>query len=405
MPLDEAPSLTPVGDVSLANLPREVILLAERIKAIHGDVRIAEETNGYHLYCASPICLEKYGTVELQKRHLAINVEKATGTGKFLNVSGYNADRVAKCMKTGEVYGLGQLLSMPPLEERGIKVTTSSQIFVQTTSKCLVDDGRGNMIPDGPGETIPIDQLPDDHPAVQYIRNRNYDIATLRYQYSIEYCVREAPESRDKQRFYKRLPGGFRDTPQGRIIFYAFVNGVRKGWQARIIDKVIGNLKLYWHPYENRWAPMEQKVDGKWVALPGLEGFDPAKYKTAFGAQRNKLVIGFDAAVAWNKTYRPDNPLGFLSEGPLDAGRVGPPGMAVLGKHCSPEQAHLVASAFRKVIVLGQNDKAGEGARQKMFDSLSPFVSDVVILTPPEGIKDFGEMSPTAAAEIILPHV
>lgn len=44
---------------STAGLPADVVRLAHQLGRIHGDVLIASESRGYHLYMASPFLLEK----------------------------------------------------------------------------------------------------------------------------------------------------------------------------------------------------------------------------------------------------------------------------------------------------------------------------------------------------------
>ncbi|MFM2199801.1 MAG: hypothetical protein RLZZ505_3233 [Verrucomicrobiota bacterium] len=42
-----------------AGFPEDVVRLAHQLGRIHGDVLIASENKGYHLYMASPFLLEK----------------------------------------------------------------------------------------------------------------------------------------------------------------------------------------------------------------------------------------------------------------------------------------------------------------------------------------------------------
>jgi hypothetical protein len=268
------------------------------------------------------------------------------GLGAFRRLRGtYNADKSARCMKTGTNYSVSTLLRMKPLAARGIRANDSSpKITINDTSRSLVRDANGNMVPDVPGATVPLTELPADHPAIFYLTQRGYTAAALVHQFGAAWCTQELPEDAAKGRFYKRFAHGFRDTPQNRIVLFIDIYGVRRGWQARYLEHSADGVKHVFHPYTSQWVAVARKIDDKWEPLPGFEKerFDLSKYKTAFGAKRNEVVMGLDAAVRWNTAMRPGKPaLCVVSEGPLDAARFGAPGLAVLGKSLSDNQASL----------------------------------------------------------------
>jgi hypothetical protein len=70
--------------------------------------------------------------------------------------------------------------------------------------------------------------------------------------------------------------------------------GVQKGWQARVIDKIVNDtMHMYWHPYREEWALVRVKVGGEWVLTPDYvtseeddRKWGPSKYRTAPGAAR-----------------------------------------------------------------------------------------------------------------------
>jgi hypothetical protein len=400
------PDISLTRAVAAAGVPQEVLLLAEKLKHKHGDVRIAREKHGFHIYIASPICLQRHGRMELDKKHLAINAEKYLGLGEWRRSKGtYNADSCALCMKTRTRYKISDLMLMPNLAARGIPTHDAFKVQVNDTSRALVKDTNGNMIPDVPGKTVPLSSLPPDHPAIQYLTGRGYDIPQLVSQMSVDFCVEEAPEDATKGRFYRRFNGGFRDTPQNRIIFYADIHGVRKGWQARYIEHVADNTRYVLHPYNNSWCAVAKKVDGKWEKLPPYGELDLSKYKTAFGAKRNEIVMGLDAAVRWNETFRRGKPyVCSLSEGPLDAGRVGPPGLAVLGKSLSDNQAKLIATHFKRTLIIADNDKAGQELKQNMIAQLSQYIQDMPVLVVPSPHKDIGDVPAAEALGMVGPY-
>lgn len=366
------------SEVVVNHLPPEVQQFAEALAARHGSILASREKNGLHLNMACPSCLNEDGVVELKKRHLAVNAEKFLRHGQWEHeeINQKIRDRAAQCMKRKDHrFKISNLLTWPPLVERGIKESVAKVRFVDNTH-WLVDDGKGNIIPGGPGngspgDVVPINILPEDHPAVCYLRQRGYDLESLWQQFRCSYCVQEWRQDRQAGRFYRRMPEGFWDSPQGRIIFFADMEGVQKGWQARIIDHAYEQdgvrYKAFWNGHTNQWHTMEcwSEEKGKYVALPQYTGddydWDPSKYRTANGSQRNELIFGLDAAIAWNKQQRPHRmPIVLTMEGPLDAGRARAPAVAHIGKWLSDQQAAVLARHFAVALHVPDNDQAGE---------------------------------------------
>lgn len=404
-----------------STVPREVTRLAEALSRLHGPSIIRDEKNGYHIYLPSPECLKTDGRKELQSRHLTVNASKYCELPEWVakNKKPYDKDFSAVCHKTDTKYRVSDLLDrrkFKPLEERGIPNAGTSVTSAATArSASLVDDGRGNMIPAPPGEVVPITSLPPFHPAVEYLQQRGYNLQSLYHQLNCSFCVSEYPEDAETGIYYKRLPQGFRDTPQGRIIFYSFIEGVQVGWQARIMDRVVGNVKEYWHPYANQWVPMEGRdpVTNKWATLPGTNitgnGFNitwsPSKYKTAFGMSRNNTLMGVDAAVNWSKALGFPKSTAALVEGPLDAGRIGAGGIAMLGKYLSMEQADMLCKRFRRLLMVMDNDAAGEEATKRVKIVMMDRLTEVIFVKVPDEYKDIGEMTSLSAAALIYKYL
>jgi hypothetical protein len=362
------------GALTSSEVPVDVRALAGALSERHGDVLVARESSGTHLYMACPDCLEREGDKELKSRHLALNAEKYLVQGKWAKHAGtYDPERSAVCMKTDTPYKVEDLLDWLPLAGRGISVSRAGKVTSSVNMDRLVPDGKGNMVPEGPGACIPVPCLPPGHHAAAYLENRGFDRKVLWDMFRCSYCVKEAPEDRDKGRFYKRMPCGFKDTPQGRIIFYADMYGVQRSWQARIIDKVEGNRKFFWHPYENRWFQVysRESEESRWELYGSFRDevspWNPAKYKTATGASRNSTLMCLDAAIRWNegqgRTYRQS--MAFLCEGPLDAGKLMPPAIPLTGKFLSSAQAEMLAKHFRHLFYLYDNDEPGRKAVEK----------------------------------------
>lgn len=391
---------------------------------LHGPAIIRNESNGFHIYLPSPECLKTDGRKEIQSKHLTVNASRYKQTDDWVQRHGYLKDDMAKdysavCHKTDTKYKVSDLLNerkYPTLEKRGLPNISSKIIQAATQrSASLVDDGKGNLVPVDPGVVVPITSLPPFHPAVMYLKDRNYDLDLLYTQFKCSFCTQETTEDAAKGIMFKKLPLDFKDTPQGRIIFYSFINGVQVGWQARIIERVEGNLKYYFHPYKNSWVATEQKDPdtGKWEPLPGIEiklqGYDilwkPSKYKTAFGMLRNETLMGVDAAIEFNRKLGLKKPTACIVEGPLDAARIGPGAIALLGKYMSERHADLLVSKFKKLIVVADNDKAGREMADRIRQLMSERRIEIVFIDIPEQYKDVGEMSYSDAVNLIFKHI
>lgn len=422
------PEINSSQGLLLDTIPRGVRRLAEALSRLHGPAVIRNETNGYHIYLPSPECIKTDGRKELQSKHLTVNASKylELPEWKLTHPKKHDKDFSAMCHKTNTRYRVTDLLNelmFPPLAKRGLANVPSHVLEAAVLkSECLVVDDKGNMVPPNPGKTTPIHELPLDHPAIQYLLARKYDPLLLYRQLRCAYCYEEYPENPDKGIFYKRLPMRFRDTAQGRIVFYADIDEVQVGWQARIIEAVTQTtdsppqaIKLYWHPYESTWVPIEVKntLTNKFEPIEGVEIdtesytllWKPSKYKTAFGMSRNEVLLGIDAAVAWNKMVGLKKPTVVLVEGPLDAARFGPPGVAMLGKYLSDRQADLLIRKFKKIIVVADNDKAGLEAKLRIQEVLANKFIDLVFVNVPSSFKDVGEMETLDALKLIQPHL
>jgi hypothetical protein len=355
--------------------------LAEDLMRCHGNVKVAREANGLHYYIACPECLAgEKGESELWKMHLAMNVDKY--------LRGHTG--AAQCMRTGKIYRVDELTMWPALETRGFERGPAKIIDLPHISgEFHEEDSKGRMVPKGPGETIPLHRLPLDHHALQYLYSRQFSHAALEMQFAAEYCVKEREDIR-----YRRLLNGFRATPQGRIIFYIYHHGVRVGWQARILELEDEQYHYYWHPYRECWVAIESREtpEAPWTPMESWEEWDPAKYVMAHGARRNSIIMGFDAARAWNAFNKPKKRFCFLSEGPLDAGRLGPPAVATCGKFLSEQQAALLMSAFDVIIIVPDNDAYGS----RLYECAGQWIGvhrEFLVVKPPGNCKDPGAMT------------
>jgi hypothetical protein len=147
---------------------------------------------------------------------------------------------------------------------------------------------------DLPGMCIPLHMLPHDHPACAYLKNRRFDPDELSKVWNVHYCQSTAV---DENGF---VPGTkvHAHLVQGRIIFPAYRAGVMVGYQARAIA--------------------EHQI----------------KYYTMPGFRKQYMLYNGDRAK--------DYDFGVVVEGVLDAIRVGPQSVALLGKSMSWRQRELI---------------------------------------------------------------
>jgi hypothetical protein len=363
-----------------AQLTTEQMNLAKELMMCHGTIRVTREANGLHFYLACPTCLKEEGEDELWKMHLAVNVDR------YLN--GHTG--AAMCMKCRQTFMIDQLTMWPPLEKRGYergpaKIVDQKMIDVDF----LEPDSKGRMVPKGPGETVPLSQLPPDHPALLYLHSRQFSAADLEHQFNASFCWKQREDMK-----YRKLLGGFRATPQNRIIFEILQDGVRVGWQARILEMEHEQTLFYYHPYKDTWVEVKcrNNVTGGWDPLEGWQDWDPSKWIMSHGAKRNSCLMGYDAARAFNAARPGKRRWCFITEGPLDAARLGPPALAVCGKYCSEEQAALLADAFDTLIVVPDRDEAGSKLPAGVCERIGGS-RNVIVILPPANRKDAGEMT------------
>ena len=364
-----------------AQLSPQQMELAASLQSRHGTLKVANENHGLHFYIACPNCLSVDGGSELYKMHLAINVTKYTQGMNF----------AAHCMKCSTNYMIDTLTMWKRLEDRGYdrgpaKIITTNLMTEETHEQ----DGNGQWAIKAPGLTVPLSFLPEDHPARVYLKERQFDIEGLSRQFNCDYCLLENDTFK-----YKKFAGGFSATPQGRIIFYIIQNGLRVGWQGRLIEKVSEHEHLIWHPYEEQWVAVEHRESRQheWVDCPGYGGFRIPKYLGARGMARNSCLMGFDSLVAFSKDQK--HPWVIICEGPLDAARLGLGAVAVCGKFASAAQVELMLSVASTIIVIPDADLAGS----RLFSYIGQWVAGrcrVEEMKLPPGIKDAGELSPEA---------
>lgn len=407
-----------IGSLTSGSIPAEVKSLAEDLARIHGPVRISSEANGLQIYIPDPDGLREDGIRAIQDPKLAINPELYLGIGRF-NVDEYPTKEnrqlyrdfrsqgkevpCAVSMKTKKRWSVSALLTMVPIHKRMPNLNVRSKVTVGTICKDMVYDEDGNLIPNWVGSTIPLWLLPNNHPAIEYLTKRGYDITTLEQQFEACYCDCCLPEDRSRGRYYSKLPGGMRKCHQGRIILTIRMNGVRKGYQSRLIDKVENGNYYVWSDREEWLLIRRMKSDGTVEDIyPPTEefpkGFEVPKYLNATGSKRNELLMGYDAAVKFNEQRAYKDKYCILCEGPMDAARLGPPAIAILGSSLSDIQADYLRASFGRICTVMDKDAAGKKCLEVINKRLPERVGTDIVL--PNGCKDAGDLSPEEAAAI-----
>lgn len=409
-----------IGKASISTFPIEIQGLAERLCKIHNYVSCSIESGGRHLYIPDPDLIAIGEEKELYSRHLAINADKYYGLGKW-DVTQYPTQEnkelyrkyrqwgrevpCAMSMKTRKRYKVSDLLDMLPIQERiPMKTLSPPSIIMGSNSidKHLVYDEHGNLVPERPGECVPVSELEKNHPACRYLWARGFDTKKLSTVYNISYCTHALPEDRSVGRYYSRLPGGMKNSPQGRIIIpIVDIDGVQRGWQARaIVAKDKNGDNWYWSDQET-WVQVTAGGEDLYVSdryPKGLTG-SIRRYLNATGMVRNESLFGIYQAWQLMKDTPFTERVVYLMEGALDVCKGGPPCVALLGKNISRFQADVILSHFGKVVLICDKDAAGIEMKDNVTFILRDI--DVIIGKLPWGKKDLGECSYKEAADCL----
>lgn len=408
----------------------------EKMAAAQGcEVRLTKERSGYQLYIPCPECLHTHGKDELKDPKYSINLNRHLGIGEG-DVDYINDDwgeierrrgRSSICMRTRSsakphLFKVEELLTMGTVTERHPNIDSKASVTSSVSDEDreafwekdpLTGIMRPPLASDKLSNLIPVVMLESGHPAREYLEQRGFDLAVLWKMFRTSYCAVEYPHGKNRV-YWRKMPGGWKDTTQGRVVFHAMVDGTPMTWQARVIDRISedGLEHYYWHPYAKRWDLVESRPHNKarWMRHEPFNELNeenktdwkPSKYRTAKFSDRH--LMGWDAAIEANAER--DVKWCVLCEGPLDAARVGPGGLAVLGGSMSDENARKIVESFHVVMTAFDNDAVGSGgtdstkkqlARVKSRNPMLAVVDSVLI---PTG-KDLGEMPQKQADEII----
>lgn len=395
-------------------LSQQIQRLLTRLLMIHytGKLHVID-SNHVELSIPDPELLQEDGPKELSSKHLYINLSKFAAEGH---------NHAARCVKTNKFYNIKDLLEMRPIEmrhrDRSYKwyLSWDPEPFLKNyKNKDILSAAMvfGDTSPSestwvSPGELIPVDALPVNHPAVAYLNDRGFtDMTSLVKQFNTSFCVKENPQLKHLKlgkdtKDYVVDPFKF-FTPQGCLIFTALQLGKPKLWQARVLDRQVGNDKLlYAHfvddPYgriSGYYKVAEKDSQGKFIPIEGVyPSIAKKKYYLSPGSKAGNVLMGFDAAREFNLERTPGSRVIGLCEGVMDAARMGPPFCAYLGGSLSVGQLKLISNGmFDRIILAVDHDTVGNSTASKLRRSISMLGGiSVDELDYPLAYKDLGEI-------------
>lgn len=205
-----------------------------------------------------------------------------------------------------------------------------------------------------PGETVAIEDLPANHPAVQYmVGKRGYPMRLLS-DYNLRVCVAAAPQWR---------------MAQDRIVIPIYIEGKLVGWQCRYV----GDL------------------DWRATGMP--------KYYTMPGMKKGQLLYNMDRA-----KY---SPFVVVVEGTTDAMVLGDIAVASLGCSLSGQQRQLVSRYWHnKPIILLFDPDAATAVEETRDRLLAEYpTARVIDLYLSEGGVDPGSMTRDVARAFVYAAV
>lgn len=152
-----------------------------------------------------------------------------------------------------------------------------------------------------PGRIVPLDQLPRDHAAVEYLECRYFDVGHLSRHYGVGY-VAYSTHFLAENRIY--IPVHF----EGRVV----------GWQCRLVGE------------------SDKTETGK----------KPPKYYTMPNMPRRLVLYNYDRARLWKTLV--------VVEGPTDVWSFGPMAVGLLGSQLTSEQISLLKKlpADRSIVYI-----------------------------------------------------
>lgn len=248
-----------------------------------------------------------------------------------------------------------------------------------------------------PGETISFAALPDDHPAVEYMRIRGFDIEELR-SFSLSGDIRSLFYCTEGQHTICEGLGSL----AGRIVIPVYGEEMRqngdgtsslgpvlRGWQARYVDRISEDLSTKFVWSHNGWREFRKLPDGEWgdSVVP--------KYYTCPGMKKSLILGGLTLA----KTSRDVA----VVEGPLDYYKAGRHCVYTFGDSVSEDQIRMIKNNWDRVFILRDPEVDVNSKKfKRVLDGLYPLQVYHLCLS---GDRDPGKCSRQEIWQEISSHV
>jgi len=190
-------------------------------------------------------------------------------------------------------------------------------------------------LPDG--ILVPVDQLPDAHPAIAYLRQRNFDPATLWETWWVQFC---------------ELSVGAQPNPSRRLVIPIYDADERlAGWQARYVGDCPDSVP---------------------------------KYLSCKGMKKSQLLYGLPEA-------RSSTGPVVIVEGPTDVWRLGCGAVALFGKDMSHHQQELLDRVLPNRPVVVFLDRDAQDKAVELQGTLLRRGRVAVLAGLPDGRDDVGD--------------
>lgn len=289
----------------------------------------------YNVDC--PFCRDSRGRLSINHRY-----------GAYDAISESNNLHLARCFNEDCLKGEGRYTQLKEMifgflnrdQRRGLS-------FVQQSLKPVVSSAT---LPKAelPGQVVPLDALPENHLAIQYLRKRQFDPVELAQDWDVGYCYHASSRV---------------SLAQDRLIIPFIEKGTLVGWQARCPD-------------EKPWKMLREP---KYFTMPGMP--------------KGRLLYNYEKAS--------NEPVIVVCEGPTDVWRVGPVGVALLGKQATRAQEELLAklAATKPLVLLLDGDALNDQeCLQKQLKDRAPN-GLVSLVLPPD--QDPGDLTREELWELI----
>lgn len=289
-----------------------------------GNVRVTRGCNGPELLTTCPYC------------------------GKAEKLSVNPVKRVFHCWHCDTSGTLTTLL--------GVNITVTKPTVVATTPTMTTQKIVHPPSFD-PSQIVPLTSLPEDNPAIVYLKSRGFDPKELDQDFAFRYCI--------KGRTFPKVPFDSSNT----IIIPIYADNKFLGWQARLLfnPKAVSDEVLQVMGYSAKKENGELKR--------------PPKYLTSPGLNKKEMLYNID----WAKQF--DTVV--VTEGVFDCIRVGRQGVATLGKQVSDYQKKMLISLWKTVVLLLDPDASA--TQKSLVQDLTVVGGPRIIPVTLQGYKDAGE--------------